>query len=118
MIIVKPNPVGTFSFCVPLKHLCGYVMTILARKVVYGVKHSLLLLGKLDSEVIFRDGDANPVLPLTVAAASAITLTKLAWLMPHVIPPTEYKNELDKLKESKWLRFQWLFVRCTATSWR
>ena len=98
MIIVKPNPVGTFSFCVPLKYLFGFCDDY--TKVIYGVKHSLLLSGKQDNEVIFRDGGV-PAGGLTAAAAGVITLTKLAWLMPHVMPSIYYRNILDTQKENK-----------------
>ena len=67
MIIVKLNPAGTFSFCVPLKHLFGFCDDY--TMVVYGVKHSLLFSGKLDDEVILRDN---------AVSAGVNTLTKLS----------------------------------------
>jgi len=73
MIITKPNPVGTFSFCMPLKHLFGFSDDY--TKVIYGVKRSLLLSRQSDNDAIFRDN---------AAAAGRITLSKLSWLMPHV----------------------------------
>jgi len=90
MIIVKPNPVGTFSFCVPLKHLFGFCDDY--RKVLYGVKQSLLLLRQSDNDAIFRD-NAVP--------AGQITLSKLSWMMSHIIPSVEFRNILFKQIESK-----------------
>lgn len=97
LVIVKPNPVGTFSFSIPLKHLFGFCDDY--RKVLYGVKQSLILSRQTDNDAIFRDG--APALPLTAAAAGVITLSKLAWLMPHIMPAVEYKNILFKQIESK-----------------
>ena len=94
MIIVKPNPVGTFSFCVPLKHLFGFCDDY--TKVVYGVKHSLSLSRQSDDEAIFRDAVPGPA----GATAGLITLSKLAWFMPHVIPSDYYKNMLFKQIEN------------------
>jgi hypothetical protein len=60
--------------------------------VLYGVKHSLLLSRQADNDAIFR---------LAAVPAGRITLSKLAWAMPHVIPSVEYKNILFKQVESK-----------------
>ena len=90
MIISKPNPVGTFSFCLLLKHLFGFCDDY--TKVIYSVKHSLLLCRQSDNDAIFRDN---------AVAAGRITLSKLSWLMPHVTPSIEQMNMLNKQIENK-----------------
>jgi len=90
MIITKPNPVGTFSFCMPLKHLFGFCDDY--TKVIYGVNHSLLLSRQSYNDAIFRDN---------AVAAGRITLSKLSWLMPHVTPSIEQMNMLNKQIENK-----------------
>jgi len=53
-IIQKPNPKGTFSFRVPLKHIFGFCDDY--EKVVYGFKHQLTLVRKGDNDAIFKIG--------------------------------------------------------------
>jgi hypothetical protein len=90
LVIVRPNPVGTFSFCVPLKHLFGFCDDY--NKVVYGIKQSLLLSRQADADAIFRDA---------AVPNGQIILSKLAWMMPQVMPSLEYKSLLMKQIESK-----------------
>ena len=90
MIIAKPNPVGTFSFCVPLKHL--FVFCDDYRKVLHGVKQSLLLSRQSDNDAIFC---------VNAVPAGQHTLSKLSWMMPHIIPSVEYRNILFKQIKSK-----------------
>src|SRR5678816_3949075 len=61
MIIARPDPVGTFSLVVPLRHLFGFCDDY--HRVVYGIKHSLLLSRQADADAIFRTnaGDAAAV---------------------------------------------------------
>ena len=51
-IIRSPNPKGTFSFSVPLKHIFGFTDDY--NKIVYGFKHEITLNRKDDSDAIFR----------------------------------------------------------------
>jgi hypothetical protein len=90
LVITRPNPVGTFSFCVPLKHLFGFCDDY--NKVVYGIKQSLLLSRQADADAIFRDA---------AVPNGQIILSKLAWMMPQVMPSLEYKSLLMKQIESK-----------------
>src|SRR5678815_3010247 len=90
MIIRRPDPIGTFSFVIPLRHLFGFCDDY--HRVVYGIKHSLLLSRQADADAIFKDA-AIPV--------GRITLSKLSWFMPHVIPALEYKSLLMKQIEAK-----------------
>jgi len=51
-IIQKPDPKGTFSFTVPLKHILGFCDDY--DKVVYGFKHQLNLVREGDNDAIFK----------------------------------------------------------------
>ena len=52
-IIKKPDPKGTFSFRIPLKHIFGFCEDY--DKVVYGLKHTLTLTRNHNNEAIFRN---------------------------------------------------------------
>jgi len=56
-IIQKPDPKGTFSFIVPLKHIFGFCDDY--EKIVYGFKHQLTLIRKGDNDAIFRNNAAD-----------------------------------------------------------
>ena len=56
-IIRKPDPKGTFSFRVPLKHIFGFCDDY--EKVIYGFKHQLTLVRKGDNDTIFRAAAAD-----------------------------------------------------------
>jgi len=89
-IIQKPDPNGTFSFEVPLKHIFGFCDDY--EKVVYGFKHQLTLVRKGDNDAIFRNNATD---------AGKVVLTKLSWYMPHVTPNLQEKLALYKTIESK-----------------
>ena len=84
------NPKGSFSFKIPLKHIFGFCEDY--DKVVYGFKHTLFLTRNNDHEAIFRDGGVD---------AGKITLSKVFWFMPDVIPADKDKMELYKIIERK-----------------
>src|SRR5688572_7783315 len=90
MIIRRPDPIGNFSFVIPLRHLFGFCDDY--HRVVYGIKHSLLLSRQADADAIFK---ADAIID------GRITLSKLSWFMPHVIPALEYKSMLMKQIEAK-----------------
>jgi len=89
-IIQKPDPKGTFSFRVLLKHIFGFCDDY--EKVVYGFKHQLTLIRKGDNDAIFRAAAAD---------AGKVVLSKLSWCMPHVTPNLQEKLALYKTTESK-----------------
>jgi len=66
-IIRKPDPKGTFSFRVPLKHIFGFCDDY--EKVVYGFEHQLSLVRKGDNDAIFRAAAAD---------AGKVVLSKLS----------------------------------------
>jgi len=87
-IIQKPDPQGTSSFRLPLKHIFGFCDDY--EKVVYGFKHQLTLVRKGDNDVIFRAAATD---------AGKVVLSKLSWYMPHVTPNLQEKLALYKTIE-------------------
>ena len=67
-LIQSPTVKGTF-FRIPLKHIFGFCEDY--DKIVYGLRHSLTLLGKTDDDAIF--GGA-------AAGAGKVSLDKISWL--------------------------------------
>jgi len=101
-IIQKPDPNGTFSFRVPLKHIFGFCDDY--EKVVYGLKHQLTLVRKGDSDAIFKTGAVAAVGDVPAIAEpddGKVVLTKLSWYMQHVTPNLQEKLALYKTIESK-----------------
>ena len=89
-IIDHSNPKGTFSFRVPLKHIFGFCEDY--NKILYVMKQTLTLTRNDDNDAIFRDAAAD---------AGKITLDKISWYMPHVMPADREKIELYKIIEKK-----------------
>jgi len=89
-LIKTPNPKGTFSFVVPLKHIFGFCDDY--DKIVYGFKHTLALVRKTDDDAIFRHNDED---------AGKVSIDKLSWFMPQILPADSEKFQLYKSIESK-----------------
>ena len=89
-LIESPVPKGTFSFRVPLKHIFGFCEDY--DKIVYGLKQTLTLVRKSNDDAIFRDN---------ATADGKITLDKVSWCMPHVLPADAEKFQLYQTIESK-----------------
>ena len=92
------NPIGSFSFRIPLKHIFGFCEDY--DKIVYGLKHTLTLTRDNDNTAIFKavvlNVGGNDTLPF-----GKIRLDKIIWFMPHVIPADEDKMKLYKIIERK-----------------
>ena len=92
------NPKGSFSFKIPLKHIFGFCEDY--DKVVYGFKHSIILTRNDDDDAIFVnddvDGGGNRQYP-----NGKITLSKISWFMPDVIPAIKDMMEPYKIIERK-----------------
>ena len=92
------NPIGSFSFRVPLKYIFGFCEDY--DKVVYGLKHTLTLTRDNDNTAIHKffddDGAGNDRLGL-----GQVKLSDITWFMPHVIPADEDKMKLYKIIERK-----------------
>ena len=97
-IIVNADPVGTFSFKIPLKHIFGFCEDY--DKVVYGLKHNLTLTRNNDNDAIYKsdnvDGAGNDIV-----IDGKVILKKISWFMPHVTPADKDKMELYKIIERK-----------------
>ena len=89
-LIASPTAKGTFSFRVPLKHIFGFCEDY--DKIVYGLKHTLTLVRKSDDDAIFRANAAD---------AGKVTIDKISWFMPHVLPADAEKFSIYKEIESK-----------------
>ena len=97
---------GSFSFRIPLKHIFGFCEDY--DKVVYGFKHTLTLTKTQDHDAIFRAGGVD---------AGKITLSKIAWFMPHVMPADKDKMELYKIIERKEkVSVGYRMIQCTNIS--
>ena len=89
-IIRKPNPSGTFSFKIPLKHFLGFCEDY--RKILYGMQQRLTLT---------RTNDNNTIFKTAATAIGVVEIEKIRWFMPHVIPSDAYRLQLDKIIEKK-----------------
>ena len=96
-IIKNSNPVETFSFKIPLKHIFGFCDDY--DKVVYGLKHNLTLTRNNDNDAIYKTN--NVVGDLDAVVDGRVRLDKISWFMPHVTPADKYKMELYKIIERK-----------------
>ena len=92
------NPIGSFSFRIPLKHIFGFCEDY--DKVVYGLKHTLTLTRDNNNTAIHKffddDGAGNDRLVL-----GQVILSDIIWFMPHVMPADEDKMKLYKIIERK-----------------
>ena len=105
-IIKKPDPKGTLSFKIPLKHIFGFCEDY--DKILYGMKHDLTLMRHNDNDAIFK---ANAV------DDGKIRLDKITWYMPHVMPADKNKLELYKIIENKkTLSAGYRKITCSNTS--
>jgi hypothetical protein len=84
-IVVKGN--GNFSFVIPLSHIFGFCEDY--KKVIYGVKHSLILTRIGNEDAIFGNNTSN------------VTLSNITWNMINIIPNFEQLYPLNKMIESK-----------------
>ena len=96
-IIVNADPIGTFSFKIPLKHIFGFCEDY--DKVVYGLKYNLTLTRNNDNDAIFKT--SNRAGGLDTVVDGKVILSKVSWFMPHVTPADKYKMELYKIIERK-----------------
>ena len=74
----------------PLMHMFGFCEDY--NKIVYGLKHGLTLVRKTDDDAIFR---------WAAAGAGKVSLDKISWFMPHVMPTDAEKFSIYKTIESK-----------------
>ena len=113
-IIKNSTPKGSFSFKIPLKHLVGFCEDY--DKVVYGLKHALTLTRNNDNDAVFKSGAVDGG-DADVVADGKIMLSKISWIMPHVMPADEPKMDLYKIIERKEkLPVGYRMIRCDTAS--
>ena len=88
-IIKSPDPKGSFSFKIPLKHFLGFCEDY---KKIYGMQQRLTLT---------RINTNNPIYRENAADVAELEIKKISWFMPHVIPSDAYRLQLDKIIEKK-----------------
>ena len=89
-IITKVDPVGSFSFKIPLKHFLGFCEDY--KKILYGMQQRLTLT---------RTGNDNAIFRTAATDAGKIDIQRIRWFMPHVIPSDAYRLQLNKIMEKK-----------------
>ena len=94
--ILNSDQAGSFSFKIPLRHIFGFCGDY--DKIVYGLKHTLTLTRNNDDDAIYRN---NNDIANNAMVDGAVTITKISWFMPHVMPADQYKMELYKIIERK-----------------
>ena len=90
-IISKSVPKGSFSFEIEMEDIFGFQEDY--DKVTYGMRHKLTLVRKDDDDAIFKAAG--------VTTKGKVVLTKIALLMPRVLPSDIKKFDLYKMIESK-----------------
>ena len=93
-LIQSPIAKGTFSLRIPLKQISGFCEDY--DKILYGLKHSLTLVRKTDDDAIFRGA---------AGGAGKVSLDKMSWFMPYVIPQMLKSCPFTRLLFQK-LRYQ------------
>ena len=73
-----------------MKHIFGFCEDY--NKIVYGLKHNLTLVRKTDDDAIFRRA---------AACDEKVSLDKISWFMPDVIPSDAETFSIYKTIESK-----------------
>ena len=98
-ILGETDPLGSFSFRIPLKHIFGFCEDY--DKVVYGLKHTLTLTRNNDNDAIFKSSRQAGAPAVDVVVDGRVVLKKISWFMPHVTPADKDKMELYKIIERK-----------------
>ena len=77
-----------------MKHIFGFCEDY--DKIVYGLKHTLTLVRKSDSDAIYRAANVD---------AGKVTLNKISCFMPHVLP-----SDAEKISTLQVYRIQSFFT--------
>ena len=97
-IIQTPNPKGSFSFKIPLKHFLGFCEDY--KKILYGMQQRLTLTRTGDNNIIFK-GIKTVNNNAVIIDAGKVDIKRIRWFMPHVIPSDAYRLQLGKIIEKK-----------------
>ena len=106
-IIIKPDPKGTFSFKIPLKHFLGFCEDY--KKILYGMQQRLTL---THTGNLF-----DPIFRTAATDAGKVHIENIRWFMPHVIPSDAYRLQLDKVIEKK-KKYPWVIECYNVTAHR
>lgn len=113
-IIQQSNPTGKFSAMVPLSHIFGFCENY--DKVIYGVKHELILTRTNTHDAIYRAIKLGDDGEDTIKDCK-ININKLRWRVPHVTISDEYKLKLYSQIEQKASVFiNFLNRQCESTT--
>lgn len=85
---------GNFSAFIPLKHIFGFCENY--NKVIYGVKHTLVLRRGYNSNALFKNDDQN-----TPVDDGKLKIDKLIWKMPCYKLSDEYQIRMLRQIQSK-----------------
>ena len=95
ILVSKPAPLGSFRFCVPLKHLFGFADDY--NKILYGFSQTLTLVrSSSDNNCLFRKTDDPDISPNADVPDGTVYLTNISWKLPRVIPSDMKKYDLLK----------------------
>ena len=97
-IIKSPNPKGSFSFKILLKHFLGFCEDY--KKILYGMQQRLTLTRTGDNNAIFK-GTKMVNNNVVIIEEGKIHIKRIRWFMPHVIPSDAYRLQLNKIIEKK-----------------
>ena len=81
-----------FSCMIPLSHIFGFCRDV--KKVIYGVKHTVMVHRKTDDDAIWRVPADVTTEAAKVADRGEVVLTKLTLWMPALTPSIEEENKL------------------------
>lgn len=82
---------GNLNFCIPMSHIFGFSECY--NKIIYGRKHTLSLYRAVDNKNSIVSDDFTKY-------TAKITINKLQWLIPKIIPSLEMQNKLMNIHES------------------
>ena len=97
-IIRSPDPKGSFSFKIPLKHFLGFCEDY--KKILYGMQQRLTLTRFGNNNIIFKGTKTVNNVAVDIEEGK-IDIKRIRWFMPHVIPSDAYRLQLDKIIEKK-----------------
>src|SRR5271157_6533636 len=87
--LFSSNPRGCFDFHIPLSHIFGFAEY---KKLIYGMKHTLILTRGSDTQALYRNA---------AAADGKVDITNISWFMPQIQMTPEYLAGMRSLVEQK-----------------
>lgn len=87
--IFSSNPIGSFTFTIPLSHIFGFAEY---NRILYGVKHTLTLVRDSDNQALFRNNAID---------AGKVVLENIAWHIPEVELNPLYNAAIMKMIDDK-----------------